>query len=247
MRLSLLFVICLLLNFSFNKVLGQCTTTTDCDQIHNTCASLVATTVAAGTASDYNILCISPPAGCGNITIGNVTLSQYSTIRICTSSPGDTVKFIGQFGASGAGPAATNDNTRRFEVQGNVQLLFGSTVNFNTRIVIDVASSGTLDLRPFPSGPNPLLFGNSDSIYNKGKILSNGPVNFAGPVSNQGSIDAKSISVAKGIKNNGSIHSQSTISLASGANVINNGSIITEGSFTSSGGSFFDNNSYWLF
>src|SRR6478735_11707451 len=166
----LTWILCLALgNFSSY---AQCSS--GCSITHNICANLGATTVTSGTAGAYNVYCISPPAGCGVITVGDFVLDQYSTVRICTSSPTDTVKFIGALRPSGGGGAAANDNTRRLEVQGNVQVTFGGVVLLNSRLVITVASTGTLDLRPNPTGPNPLVIANSDSIVNNGNILLNG-------------------------------------------------------------------------
>jgi adhesin HecA-like repeat protein len=229
-------------------IFAQCTGPGGCTTINSTCANIPGpTTITSGTSAVYDVFCISPPAGCGNITIGDFVLDQYSTVRICTNSPTDTVKFIGQFRASGGGGAATNDNTRRLEVQGNVQMTYGGTITFNSRIVITVGAAGTLDLRPNPSGPNPVLLSNSDSIKIDGKLLSNGPVTFNGPVSigSTGSVDIASITVASGILNNGSINSKQNITLSSGSNVINNGNVTSTGNFTSSAGSFFANKNYW--
>ena len=66
----------LLVLTSFSGSLNaQCTV--GCDQTFNTCANIATIATASGTAADNFIVCISPPAGCGNITVGNTALGQY--------------------------------------------------------------------------------------------------------------------------------------------------------------------------
>jgi len=164
---------------------------------------------------------------------------------ICTNSPTDTVKFTGNFGSSGGGSAAANDNTRFVDIYGNAQFTFGGTIVLNSRIVLNVASTGSLVLK------NSALFSfqNSSNLTNAGKIISSTDINFGGPVVNSGTITSgAALSFVSGSSltnsSTGVVQSTTTFSIApgSGNSVVNNGKLIAGCALNITSGSFTNNN-----
>ena len=240
-----LIVCCLLITFSFQSN-AQCTS--GCTTSFSTCANIVSIAAVNGTAGANNVVCISPPAGCGNITVGNVSLGQYQRLVVCTNSSTDTVKFVGNFAASGGGGAAANDNTRFLDIYGNAQFTYAGTIVWGSRLVINIASTGTLDLK----NPTTISFLNAESMTNAGKIKSSSSLIFTSTntsptMTNSGSITATTLAFNGGSYNNtasGVIQSRSTMTIANGAGTfINNGNILAGCDLNITSG-VFDNNNY---
>ncbi len=228
--------------FLSHTAFAQCTS--GCSVTYNTCANIATITATGGTAGANHVICISPPAGCGNITVGNTVLGQYDRLVICTNSPTDTVKFIGNFAASGGGPSAANDNTRFVDIYGNAQFTYGGTIIWGPRIVINVASTGSLVLK----NPTQISFLNSSSITNAGKITSSSDLIFtsgtSGPMINTGTVNASNISFnGGGLTNSGTIQSASSLVFATGAGaVLNSGNLLAGCDLTITSGLFTNSN-----
>jgi|GEM_PF-6586584 len=228
--------------FVSHVTFAQCTS--GCSVTYNTCANIASISATNGTSGANHVICISPPAGCGNITVGNTALGQYERIVICTNSPTDTVKFIGNFAASGGGSSAANDNTRFVDIYGNAQFTYGGTITWGSRIVINVASTGSLNLK----NPTQISFLNSSSMTNAGKITSSSDLIFTsgttGPMINTGTVNASNISFnGGGLTNSGTIQSNSSLVFATGAGtVLNNGNLLAGCELTITSGLFTNSN-----
>jgi hypothetical protein len=239
----LFFVLVLINNGTLFNSFSQCSS--GCTQSFSTCANIASISASTGTAGSNYVTCISPPAGCGTITVGAVQLGQYQRLIICTNSPTDTVKFINNFAASGGGSAASNDNTRFVDVYGNAQFTFGGTVVFNSRIVLTVASTASLNL----VNSTLFTFQNTSNITNAGKIISSTDLGFGGPVANTGTITSgAALSFVSGSSltnsSTGIIKSTTTftISPGSGNSITNNGKIIAGCNLNITSGTFTNTN-----